>query len=272
MSGTVDDTPAGTEEVTAPEAKEEERTAGEENPDSGKTEAPGDTSKTSERARSASAERDSRHERDRDTDTDRERERGRVRERHQSRDRGRSPPRNQESRIQRGATARDVPSTNGARRSWEKAPPQRIWEPSNGPRRGTLPQHSQPQPTPIDRGATCPLLLRVFLREGQHFSLEDFGRGPSNTQKLPKTEVQFFSWADTSLRELSEFIRQEYKPAQRRDARLLFALVYPDKMGKLVQREAGLVFMSGRYTSDESRTLRELKMQSGDFVNVAVLA
>ena len=53
---------------------------------------------------------------------------------------------------------------------------------------------------------------------------------------------------------------------------MAFALIYPDKVGKLVQRDVGVTFVSGRRTNEMFRTLRELKLQTGDFVNVAVLA
>ena len=71
---------------------------------------------------------------------------------------------------------------------------------------------------------------------------------------------------------MTDMIRQQHEPAQARNVRLAFALIYPDKVGKLVQRDVGVTFVSGRRTNEMFRTLRELKLQTGDFVNVAVLA
>ncbi|KAH7577822.1 hypothetical protein JRO89_XS01G0304100 [Xanthoceras sorbifolium] len=79
---------------------------------------------------------------------------------------------------------------------------------------------------------------------GGHHSREEFAvRG-----KEPKDEVQIYTWKDATLRELTDLIRgflydsavlvKEVAPAaRRRDARLSFAFVYPDKNGRFVARE-----------------------------------
>ena len=118
---------------------------------------------------------------------------------------------------------------------------------------------------------TCPVLLRVFPSVGQgHHEPAAFGRGASDKADLPKDEIQLYVWADTTLRELCTLVRQSYEPAQDRSARLHFVLIFPGKNGMYASRELGLVFASGRPSREEGRTLREMKVMAGDYVDVAV--
>ncbi|KAE8711104.1 Histone deacetylase complex subunit SAP18 [Hibiscus syriacus] len=120
-------------------------------------------------------------------------------------------------------------------------------------RRPFPPSARGPPPAPHPRfEPTCPLLLRVFtkkptllsaklvygvylksdLRLGGHHSKEDFAvRG-----KEPKDEVQIYTWKDATLRELTD-LAEVAPAARRRDARLSFVFVYPDKNGRFVVRE-----------------------------------
>ena len=115
------------------------------------------------------------------------------------------------------------------------------------------------------------MLLRVFPSVGQgHHEPSKYGRGASNKATLPKDEIQLYVWADTTLRELCTLIRQKFEPAQHRSARLHFALIFPGKNGMYASRELGLVFASGRPSREEGRTLREMKVMAGDYIDVAV--
>jgi histone deacetylase complex subunit SAP18 len=62
-----------------------------------------------------------------------------------------------------------------------------------------------PLPTPeIDREKTCPLLLRVFSKLGSHHKLEEFGKRGEE----PAEEVQVYTWADATLRELTDLVQE----------------------------------------------------------------
>ncbi|KAL9664865.1 hypothetical protein QQ045_020274 [Rhodiola kirilowii] len=99
---------------------------------------------------------------------------------------------------------------------------------------------ARPHSEPIDREKTCPLLLRVFTKVGGHHTTEDFAaRG-----KEPKDEVQIYTWKDATLRELTDLVKEVAPAARRRDAKLSFAFVYPDKRGRFVVREVSWGYMS----------------------------
>ncbi|KAF2311111.1 hypothetical protein GH714_019549 [Hevea brasiliensis] len=88
---------------------------------------------------------------------------------------------------------------------------------------------------PVDREKTCPLLLRVFTKIGNHHSKEDFAvRG-----KEPKDEVQIYTWKDATLRELTDLVGKTYS----------------NRNGKL----------------DDGKALAELGFQIGDYLDVAIL-
>ncbi|XP_004298723.1 PREDICTED: histone deacetylase complex subunit SAP18-like isoform 2 [Fragaria vesca subsp. vesca] len=122
----------------------------------------------------------------------------------------------------------------------------------------SFPQSRGPPPPPprrfepVDREKTCPLLLRVFTKNGGHHTQEDFAvRG-----KEPKDEVKEIAPA-----------------ARRRNAKLSFAFVYPDKRGCYVFKQAGMTHAHGNIGRrlDDSKSLNELKFQIGDYLDVAVL-
>merc|ERR1712138_13252 len=121
-------------------------------------------------------------------------------------------------------------------------------------------------PEPIDREKTCPGLLRVFIKLGAHHSPNEFtlrGREPTHD------EVQIYTWPDATLRELTTLIKEVNDASRRRDARISFALVYPDKRGEPVVRQIGRV-MSSKRTDDDAKALRDHGFQVGDFLDVAV--
>ncbi|OAY84037.1 Histone deacetylase complex subunit SAP18, partial [Ananas comosus] len=107
------------------------------------------------------------------------------------------------------------------------------------------PPTARPRVEPVDREKTCPLLLRVFTKIGGHHPNEDFAvRG-----KEPKDEVQIYTWKDATLRELTDLVMDSHRlsssfyllfevapAARKRDAKLSFAFVYPDKNGRFVVR------------------------------------
>ncbi|KAJ8633568.1 hypothetical protein MRB53_026904 [Persea americana] len=121
---------------------------------------------------------------------------------------------------------------------------------------------------PIDREKTCPLLLRVFTKTGGHHSNEDFAvRG-----KEPRDEVQIYTWKDATLRELTDLVKEVAPAARRRDAKLSFAFVYPDKHGRFVVRQVGMTHSYGNGRRlDDGKALTGLSFQIGDYLDVAIL-
>ena len=49
-------------------------------------------------------------------------------------------------------------------------------------------------------------------------------------------EVQIYTWRDATLRELTDLIKEVNPVARRSDARLSFAVVFPDKRGRNVMK------------------------------------
>lgn len=118
----------------------------------------------------------------------------------------------------------------------------------------------------IDREKTCPLLLRVFTQFGGHHTREDFVvRG-----KEPKNEFQIYTWKDATLRELTDLVKEVTPEARRREARLSFAFVYPDKDGRFVVKPVGNTFSYGMRKMDDDKALAELGFQTGDYLDVAI--
>ncbi|KAG6472930.1 hypothetical protein ZIOFF_070409 [Zingiber officinale] len=115
---------------------------------------------------------------------------------------------------------------------------------------------------------TCPLLLRVFTKSGGHHPAEEFAvRG-----KEPKDEVQIYTWKDANLRELTDLVKEVSQEARKRDAKLSFAFVYPDKNGRFVVRPVGMTYSHGSgQRLDDPKTLAELGFQIGDYLSVAIL-
>ncbi|KAF8052013.1 hypothetical protein N665_1631s0012 [Sinapis alba] len=120
---------------------------------------------------------------------------------------------------------------------------------------------------PVDREKTCPLLLRVFTKTGGHHTKEDYAvRG-----KEPKDEVQIYTWKDANLRELTDLVKEVSVAARRRDARLSFAFVYPDKNGRFIVRQVGQTMSyPNRKQPDDTKTLADLHFEIGDYLDVAI--
>lgn len=71
---------------------------------------------------------------------------------------------------------------------------------------------------------------------------------------------QVYTWMDATLRELTDLVKEVQPAARRVNARLDFALVYPDRKGRNVMRQVGTVF-STRDSEDDFKTLRQLNFQ-----------
>ncbi|KAH9537456.1 hypothetical protein CY35_16G053700 [Sphagnum magellanicum] len=85
------------------------------------------------------------------------------------------------------------------------------------------------------------LLLRVFTKIGIHRTVKDFAtRGKESKDEVQiytfatrgkesKDEVQIYTWRDTTLRELTDLMKEVAPAARKRDARLSFAFVHPGR-------------------------------------------
>lgn len=71
---------------------------------------------------------------------------------------------------------------------------------------------------------------------------------------------QVYTWMDATLRELTDLVKEVQPAARRVTARLEFALVYPDRKGRNVMRQVGVVF-STRESEDDFKTLRQINFQ-----------
>ncbi|TQD87677.1 hypothetical protein C1H46_026765 [Malus baccata] len=159
-------------------------------------------------------------------------------------------------------------------------------EAAQGPRRALPPPGRGPRFGPVDREKTCPLLLRVFTKTGSHRTNADFAvRG-----KEPKDEVQIYTWKDATLLACTRMfltisfveallyfhnfggsklvigcaafqVKEVAPAARRRNARLSFAFVYPDKHGHFVVREVGKTLSNGNGKLDDGKVLAELGFQ-----------
>ena len=126
---------------------------------------------------------------------------------------------------------------------------------------------------PVDsRARVCPFLLRLFVQRDQHHTAEQYA---SSLTVLPSLALHV--WHDCTLHQLIALIHtapsSPLPPPLPQRATFSFALVYPDRAGKLVVRQAASVKHDvGGGERDEAgqRTLRELKLEIGDFLDVAV--
>lgn len=117
----------------------------------------------------------------------------------------------------------------------------------------------------LSRKDVCPSLLRTFVRNGGHHSPPQFEPGKEPVDD----EVLLHTWPDATLREITTLLKQVNDEARRKEARLQFAFVYPDKRGVMVLRPVGKV-ASSRKGDDDEKQLRALGWQPGDVLDIAI--
>jgi Sin3 associated polypeptide p18 (SAP18) len=119
---------------------------------------------------------------------------------------------------------------------------------------------------PVDRTKTCPFLLQVFCKTNEHHSLESF----SSTESLPSSdEVQVYAWPDSTLREIADLVRDVVDEAKGKNSKQSLRLVYPDRQGKPVAVDLGILSNTTKGYID-SLTLSSIKFQTGDYLDVAI--
>jgi len=118
----------------------------------------------------------------------------------------------------------------------------------------------------VSREKTTPFLVKVFVRTGGHHRDEDF----SVRERVPKDELHIYTWRDANLRELTNLVKEVNPAAKKRDVRLSFAFVYPDKRGRMVLKEVGKIH-STKKGDDDEKTLDYLHFETGDYIDVAIV-
>lgn len=90
------------------------------------------------------------------------------------------------------------------------------------------------------------------------------------TSDLPPNELTVYTWPDATLRELTDLVKSAQPAARRQNVRLEFAFVYPDAKGRNTMRPVGVV-NSSRVGPDDTKTLKKLSFQTGDYLDVAIM-
>ena len=137
-------------------------------------------------------------------------------------------------------------------------------------RRDDSPPRRRPPPKKeVDRTTECPFLLRVFCKRDGHNKIEHY----TATTVPACEELQLYTWPDCTLRELTDLVKHALSDARRPRCRLSFAVVYPDKKGRTAMKEVGLIWSTNTARSApeaERKTLRDLRFQTGDFIDCAI--
>src|SRR4051794_27103916 len=99
----------------------------------------------------------------------------------------------------------------------------------------------QPSKLGIIREKTCPLLLRVFIKENDSFSEEDFR---FQRDEIQPDEIQIYTWKDATLEEIMSLIRGVNLLSREPGCRLVFSFGYPGKDGVNVVKTVGVTYSS----------------------------
>jgi len=118
----------------------------------------------------------------------------------------------------------------------------------------------------VDRSTSCPFLVRFFIKHNQIFKEEEFLlRG-----KEPGEERHLHLWKDMTLRDVTELLKEVDVTVRAWGTKAKYAFVYPDKRGRNVMKEVGIVD-SHREGKDDIKSLDALHFQIGDFIAVEII-
>mmetsp|Transcript_6657 Transcript_6657/g.23478 ORF Transcript_6657/g.23478 Transcript_6657/m.23478 type:complete len:296 (-) Transcript_6657:181-1068(-) len=120
---------------------------------------------------------------------------------------------------------------------------------------------------PVDREKTCPMLLRLFCKVGEHHRDDEF----SYKQQPTDEEVRVHTWRDATMAELTELLAQVHREVRQSGTKCTFKVLYPDANGKFVSHVIGSTAIGRRLHDDVSqKTLAQIRYQVGDFFSVAI--
>ena len=128
----------------------------------------------------------------------------------------------------------------------------------------TFSEKNTTQSQEINREKICPFLLRVYYKENDYNSLEEFSSGV-----FLGRELHIYTWMDATLRELTMLIKEAIESARKKEAQLNFSLIFPDSKGKLQRKEMGVVY-SGKKGQDDNKTLHSLRFTIGDYLDINI--
>ena len=118
----------------------------------------------------------------------------------------------------------------------------------------------------MDRQRFPPFLIRLFLKHNEHHNsgyFETLGSSPC------EDEYHVYAWHDSTLREITDMLKDVSDELRLKQTKLSFRLVYPATDGKPCFVDLGIVSNSTKGFID-SRPLGSLKFQTGDYLDVAV--
>lgn len=100
---------------------------------------------------------------------------------------------------------------------------------------------------------------------GIHHKSLEYSKG--NT---PQNELQIYTWRDATLHELTQLVKEVNPEARRKGTKFSFAFVYPDIRQPVYRlREVGST-MTGLKGSDDLKTLGQLRLNIGDYMDIAI--
>merc|ERR1712150_120846 len=131
----------------------------------------------------------------------------------------------------------------------------------------------------VNREKVCPFLLRVFVANSRHNYQDNYNEG-----KVPKYELQIYTWLDATLKELTYLIRQAKPESKLKATSFDFVRVFPalndhrrsyqDQISPLRRldynyRDIGKT-ISGIKGVEDKKTLSECKFEIGDYLDVSI--
>jgi len=119
----------------------------------------------------------------------------------------------------------------------------------------------------VNRENVCPCLIRIFIKYGEAHREEEYIKH----DKLPKNELAIHAWKDSTLREITELLKQSEPKIREWGSRVQFSIVFADQRGKYLLRNIGSLD-SHRNARDDFRTLDELHFQVGDFLAISIVS
>lgn len=117
----------------------------------------------------------------------------------------------------------------------------------------------------VNREKVCPFLLKVFYRENDFNDIDDMSNGIFPTNR----ELHLYTWMDASLREISMLIKDALEIFKKKEAQLIFSLVYRDYKGRLQRKELGYVY-TNKKSHDDNKTLQNYKFNVGDILDIQI--